>query len=676
MSRITIKTTCPRDCYDSCGMNVLVEDGKIRKITGDPDHAVSRGSLCGKCALAYNGAWLDTKHRLSRPKKRFGKKGESKFVEVTWDQALGEIAERVTKISARRGPSSILQTHYTGNCSAIAGNFPSRFFKRLGATEVDPDTVCNKAGHEALRYTIGDSFTGFDPRAVKDAACLLIWGANPHASAPHAHRYLIPEFKGRTIVIDPIAHPTAKDADLHLQLRPGTDAALAFSMLNAIKRSGRLARGFIEKYVIGWDDIVADVDRFTPERGEAATGVAAKLIREAALCYSEGPSLMWLGQGMQRQKMAGNAFRSAVALVAATGNIGKPGAGLLYLNGANTRGVNLDYLVASHLSQPDANVISHMDLVDHLEAADKSAALFCWNNNILASSPQQTRLRRALERDDLLHIVVDLFQTDTADYADYVLPAASFLEFDDVLFPYFDNTVSAVVKVTEPVGNALSNQEIFRRLSYAMGYVEPELYEPDTAIIDNLLRQSGWSEGFERLAQIGTVHSAALPPVQFKDCIFPTQSGKIEIASDLAARDGFPRTPTPHADPQMTGPKLRILSPASEWTMNSSYSNDAKIIRMLGPACVTLNPEEARERNLIEGATAKLHNEVGSLLLIVKISSDVPRGVALVPKGRWPKHDLNGANVNVLNPGEKTDIGESSAVHGVEALIEPFPVLS
>jgi anaerobic selenocysteine-containing dehydrogenase len=275
-----------------------------------------------------------------------------------------------------------------------------------------------------------------------------------------------------------------------------------------------------------------------------------------------------------------------------------------------------------------------------------------------------------LRREDLLHVVVDLFQTDTADHADYVLPAASFLEFDDVLFPYFHNAVSAVVKVVEPFGDALPNQEIFRRLAAKMDYREPELFESDQAIIETLLQQAGWSKGFAALAQVGTAMPEGVSDIQYADRQFPTPSGRIEIASKRAAADGLPLAPFPHADePAMNG-KLRVLSPASAWTMNSSYGNDAKVRARLGLACLILHPDEAQSRRLADGVAVSLWNDTGRLTLVVKISADVPRGVALVHKGRWPKHDPHGANVNILNPGDKTDFGESSSVHGVEAQVE------
>src|SRR5579862_968329 len=187
-SRTEIRTTCPRDCYDSCGVSVLLEDGRIRSVKGDAGHFVSQGSLCGKCSLAYNGAWIDPASRLTTPLRRIGPKGAGQFTSVSWDEALGAIAARLKIIAAQR-PETIIHTHYTGTCSVIAGNFPTRFFKRVGATEVDPDTVCNKAGHEALNYTLGASFVGFDPRTARDASTILVWGANPSAAAPHIDRH-------------------------------------------------------------------------------------------------------------------------------------------------------------------------------------------------------------------------------------------------------------------------------------------------------------------------------------------------------------------------------------------------------------------------------------------------------------------------------------------------------
>jgi anaerobic selenocysteine-containing dehydrogenase len=662
-----IRTTCPRDCYDACGIVVVKRRGMVTRVLGDPQHPVSRGALCGKCAIAYNGAWRDPAVRLGTPLRRTGKKSAAQFEPVTWDEALGAIADRFNAIIEESGGQSLVQTHYTGTCAAISGWFPLRLFNRIGATEVDPDTVCNKAGHVALEAIFGDSLRGFDPRTANLANCILVWGANPSSSAPHANQYWLPEAKAKKIVIDPIRHPTAERADLHLQLRPGTDAALAFALLHVLRRDGFVDRRFIERNVIGWDGIEAQLDACTPEWGEKATGVPGELIVAAARLYGAGPSLLWLGQGLQRQINGGNVFRACSLLPIATGMIGKPGAGFLYMTGFPARGIDMDYLTQSALRRANApSAISHMDLCERLEDVRATRALVTWNNNIAASSPDQRRLRQALSRDDLFHVAIDLFRTDTTDFADFILPAASFLEFDDLVLSYFNYSVSAQVKVTEPVGESLSNQEIFRRLARAMKLSDPALFESDRDMLDRLLSQTGIPETFESLAEKGTVDYASAPIVPFESLKFSTPSGKIEIVSERFAAQGLPRFPLPLADHQPSGGRLRLLSPASSWMMNSSYSNDPRIGTLLKGATVTLNPKEAAHRGLTDGCAVALVNETGRLDLSLAISEAVPIGVALVPKGRWPKLEPSGSNVNVLNPGRKTDLAESSAVHSIE----------
>jgi anaerobic selenocysteine-containing dehydrogenase len=668
----TVRTTCPRDCYDACGILVVKRQGEIVRVKGDPDHPISRGELCGKCAVAYNGAWRDRNIRLTQPLKRIGTKGRGEFVPIGWDEAINEIAQRLKEILATSGGQSILQTHYTGTCSLIAGMFPLRFFNRIGAAEVDPDTVCNKAGHVALQMVLGDSLTGFDPRTAKDAACILVWGANPSSSAPHAHKHWLPEAPGKIIVIDPIKHPTAATADLYLQPFPGSDSALAFAMLHVIHREGLLDEQFLTKHTLGWEEVLPLLPNYTPQWGESVTGVPAHLIEEAAILYGRGPSLLWLGQGLQRQPKGGNVFRACSLLAIATGNFGKPGAGLLYLNGSANRGIDGDYLTSRHLNPGESHSISHMDLAEHLRDSEKSRALFCWNNNIVASSPQQKQLRQALEREDLLTVSLDVFATDTTDYADFVLPAASFLEFDDLVFSYFNYSISAQVKATEPMGESLPNQEIFRRLASAMDFTESELFESDTEIIDKLLKQTGTSIDFAKLADKGTIDFTSEPVIQFADYRFATSSGKIEIASEEFVKVGLPRSPQPFFDEKPTNGKLRVLSPASPWLMNSVYGNDTRVHKLIGEADVMLNPQEARQRGLEEGMQVILANETGQLPLKVKFSEQVPCGVALVYKGRWPKFDASGANINVLNPGQKTDLAESSCVHAIEVEIKPI----
>ena len=664
-TKTVIRTTCPRDCYDACGIAVAKRADGLVKVLGDPDHAVARGALCGKCAIAYNGAWLDSKARVTRPLKRAGAKGEGRFESVSWDQALGDIAGRLTEVVGAHGASSIWHAHYTGTCSLLAGGFPQRFLNRLGASEVDPDSICNAAGHAALKYLYGASDIGFDPRTAKDSRCIMVWGANPSASAPHQHKHWLKETGAKKIVVDPVRHPTAAEADLHLQLFPGSDSALAFAMLHVLKREGLVDRKFLAANTIGWAELEPEIDRCTPDWAAPITGLPVATIEEAARLYGRGPSLLWLGQGLQRQPLGGNVFRAVGLLPAATGNIGKPGAGFLYLNGGGRRGLDGDYIEAPHLRKDPKQTVSHMDLVATFADPAKARALITWNINIAASNPDQARLHKALRDERLFHVAVDPFPTDTTDFADYVLPAATFLEFDDLVSPYFHLSLSPQVKALEPMGEALPNQEIFRRLSRAMGFTEAELFEDDATALDVLCRQAGLPD-FATLAARGTIDLWPEPVLQFADFAFPTPSGKIEIASAAAEADGHPRLPQSSADPRPGDGLFRLLSPASPWLMNSTYNSDPKIAEKLGPETVILHPDDAARLGLSSGDPVMASNATGRLEFRLGIADTVPRGVALAHKSRWPKLSQQRANVNALNPGRKADMAESSAVHSVE----------
>jgi anaerobic selenocysteine-containing dehydrogenase len=311
-----------------------------------------------------------------------------------------------------------------------------------------------------------------------------------------------------------------------------------------------------------------------------------------------------------------------------------------------------------------------MDLADCLQDPTQSQGLICWNINIAASNPQQVRLRKGLAREDLFTVVADIFPTDTVDYADYVLPAASFLEFDDLVISYFNLSVSAQVKATEPMGSSLPNSEIFRRLAGRIGFTEPELFEDDAHVIETALRNTGTGMDFASLAAKGTVYITADPVIQFEHLQFPTPSGKVEIASPRAEDAGLPRVPLPLADARPAAGRFRLLSPAGRWLLNDSFANDPRVRTQLGEAKVSLNPTDARDHGLATGDRVVLRNEMGSVSCVVDVSAAVPPRVALTPKGRWPKLEPGGANINFLNPGEKSDMGESTAVHGVEVWLE------
>jgi anaerobic selenocysteine-containing dehydrogenase len=338
------------------------------------------------------------------------------------------------------------------------------------------------------------------------------------------------------------------------------------------------------------------------------------------------------------------------------------------MNAPPARGVDMDWLNATQL-RPESDIpstVSHMDLASVLEDSTRSKALFTWNNNIAASSPEQWRLREALRREDLFHVALDVFPTDTTAYADYVLPAASFLEFDDLLLSYFDYTISAQAMVIPPSGKSASNQEIFRRLALAMGFTDEPLHEQDDVLLAQLLTQIGCPNTFAELAAKGTIPWREAKVNCFEGGVFPTPCGKVDIASEHWESAGLPRAPQPWADDPPANSRLRVLSPADKWLMNSSYANDERISARLGPQTALMHPQEAARRALNAGEKVLVRNETGALSVMLALSDSVPEGVALIPKGRWPSLEEAGANVNVLNSGQKSDLGESSAVHSIE----------
>jgi anaerobic selenocysteine-containing dehydrogenase len=512
----------------------------------------------------------------------------------------------------------------------------------------------------------------------------LVPSANPSHSAPHVNKHWLLGGPAKVIVVDPVRHETAAAADLHLQLRPGSDAALAFTLLHLLRRDGLLDDGYIRRHVLGFEEVEPLIAASTLDRGAAATGLPPSLIEEAARLYGAGPSLLWLGQGLQRQLLGGNIFRACAMLPALTGNIGKPGSGFYYLNNTDAiggrRGQARDYEAPRPASGPAP--VSQMDIPTLLQLPDAIRSYLVWNCNPVASNPEQAAMRQGLAREDLFTVVVDCFQTDTADYADMVLPAASFLEFDDLSSSYFELMIGPQAKCQEPLGDSLPNQEIFRRLARAMGFEDSLLYEDDRTMIDDALRACGAGLDWETLKEKGWAYVSEAPLMLWAEGRFATPSGKIEIASGRAEADGHPRVPQPSVDAPSAKGRLRLLSPADKWLMNSSYGNDPKILEAMGPATLVIHPDDAAARGIGEGDAVRLANEAGSLTFVAKVSDIITPGVLLTTKSRWPKRTEGAANVNLLHRARKTDMGESTAVHATEVTIalaapdQPAPTIT
>ena len=598
-----ILTTCPRDCYDSCGVAVRIRDGTIAQVRGDPDHPMSRGALCAKCSAGYNNEWLDPAVRLTRPLRRIGPKGAGRLRA----RLVGRGHRDDRRPAAARSSPAAGRTRSSTPTTAARSRCSPTSFRCASSTAWAPprsSPTASATWPATSRWptSIGTSFDGFDPRTVRDAACIVVWGANPSASAPHAFEHWFRPAPGTKIVVDPIRTETAKAADLHLQPFPGSDAALAFALLHVLRRDGLIDRDFIARHTVGWDELEPLLDDCTPAWGEATTGVPAALIEQAARLYGRGPSLLWLGQGLQRQPTGGNVMRACALLPAATGNLGKPGAGFLYLNWFNARGVDEAYLTAA---APEPGACHPSAIWTWPSASPTRRARRRSSAGTSTSRPRvraSEQLRQALRREDLFTVVLDLFQTDTADFADIVLPAASFLEFDDLFAPYFQLTALGPGQGDRAAGRGAAQPGDLpppgpRHGLHRAGAVRVRRRHHRHRAAR--LRPGGGLRGARGQGQRAGLGTSRV--IQFADLTFPTPSGRIEIASARAEADGHPRVPLPLADPRPADGRLRLLSPASTFTLNDSFANVAKLARRAGPPTVALHPADAAARGLAGG---------------------------------------------------------------------------
>src|SRR5688572_13267678 len=539
----TVKSVCPLNCPDSCGIVTEVADGRVVRTTGDPDHPITRGWLCRK-----GGRYLErhtSPDRLLYPLRRVGTKGEGRFERISWDAALDLIAERWQAIIAEWGAEAILPYGYSGTMGVVqrtAGE--RRFLNRLGASVLDR-SICSEAGHAAMKATLGGSY-GADPEDVPNSRLVLIWGYNPAATNPHAVP-LIQEAKrnGATVVvIDPRVTASTRFADWHLQPYPGTDGALALGLIHLLIQEGLEDRAFLEASTVGWAALRERAAEYPPERVAAITRLPEASIRRLARLYAERPpGMIATGPGLQRHTNGGQAMRCLLALPAVTGQYGRSGGGLLY----NNRYLTWDPELLGHdreLRRGTPRTISINQIGEALLSADPPVkSLLVVNGNPAAVAQSQAKLTQGLLRDDLFTVVHEVFPTDTVRYADVVLPATMQLEQLDLHLSYWSLHLRLNLPAVAPPGEARSNLDLYQSLARRMGFTEPSLYATPEEIVRELLQSpSPLLEGvtWERLMADSAVRLTlpTRPWVPFADGRFPTRSGKIELYSEDLAREG------------------------------------------------------------------------------------------------------------------------------------------
>jgi anaerobic selenocysteine-containing dehydrogenase len=686
-----VRGACPHDCPDTCAMLVHVEGGRAVRVQGDPDHPVTQGFLCTK----VNRYPERTYHadRLTVPLRRVGPKGSGRFEPATWAQALESIAARLAAAIREHGPESVLPYSYAGTMGLVQGEgMAGRFFHRMGASHL-ARTICATAGSTAWKHTYGDR-VGPSPEEAEHARLILLWGTNTLTSNPHLWPALrrARERGARLVAIDPIRTRTAAQCDQHLALRPGTDAALALGMMHVVFRDGLEDREYLERHSVGWRKLrERALTEWPPERTAEVTGLEASALEALAREYAvTRPTFIRLNYGMQRHFGGGSAVRAVSLLPAVTGAWRDVGGGAtLSTSGAfplNHRG-----LLRPELAPAGTRTVNMIRLGEALTEPDAGVggppvkALVVYNSNPAAVAPDLGTVRRGLAREDLLTVVLEHFRTDTADWADWVLPATTQLEHWDVHGAYGHLYVTLNRPSIPPVGESLPNAEIFRRLAAHLGFDEPMFRDTDLDLIRQALDSDHpWMRGitFEALLETGYARLRAPEPfVPFADPErFATPTGKIQIEAPELAELGLDPLPSyvPPAESAAADPvraarfPLMLLSPPEHPLLNSTFANVPAHQRTVGEPRLLLHPEEAAARGIVEGDRVRTWNDRGSFTARAVVTDEVRTGVAASYGVRWARLSPEGRTVNDTTSQAETDLGGGAVFYDNAVEVEPL----
>jgi len=673
-SAAIVRGACPHDCPDTCAMLVTVESGRATRVAGDPEHPFTRGFLCAKVNRYIERTYHHD--RLLHPLRRVGPKGSGRFERISWDEALAEVAERLEAVrSSSEGPQAILPYSYAGTMGMIQGSsMDRRFFHFLGASLLDR-TICSMAGTMGMRMTVGANI-GADPEGIPRSDLVLLWGTNTLTANPHLWPFVLEarERGAKVIAIDPIRTRTAVQCDEWIGIRPGTDAALALGMMHVLLERGLEDGGFIDAHTLGFERLRERVREYPPELVAEITGVPAERVVALGEMYGRASAaFIRVNYGLQRHAGGGMAVRTIACLPALTGHWRRAGGGVQLSSSANFQ-FDKRALERPDLSPP-VRTINMIRLGDALTLPDAGVggppvrALVVYNSNPAAVAPDRNVVLRGLARDDLFTVVLEHFQTDTADYADIVLPATTQLEHWDVHLAYGHHYVSLNQPSIEPLGESLPNSEIFRRLARAMR-LEHQCFADDdvTMIRQALASASSKLSGvtLEALRENGWMRlNVPLPYLPFAEGGFPTPSGKCEFYSQRMADMGLDPLPAftppyeyPESVPALAAkyPLTLISSPAHQF-LNSTFVNVDSLRRSARePECL-LHPLDAEHRGIPAGARVVVHNDRGAFTAVARVEETIRPGVVWAPSIWWGKFAADGANANQTTSQRETDMG-------------------
>jgi anaerobic selenocysteine-containing dehydrogenase len=689
---------CPHDCPDTCALETRVdEQGRAVSLRGRADHPVTRGWLCAKV-----NRYLDRVYhpdRLLYPMRRVGTKGNGAFERISWDEAIAEITERWRDIIAAHGAQCILPYSYAGTLGLVNGAVTdNRFWNRLGACRLER-AICGHAAEEAVQLTVGGRLAP-SPEMLLSSKLVLIWGSNPASTAPHIMPFLRQAQRNgtRVIVIDPIHTLTARSADQHIQPLPGTDAALALSMMYVMVQEHLHNPDWISAHTLGWDLLLERILQFPPARAAYITGLSVDTIVELARTYAHTtPALLRVTDGINRHSNGGQTVRTLACLPAITGQYGVLGGGLMY---STSDWLKWDAESVTHRHDPacpPSPRTLNMNRLGSLltgEADPPIYSLYVYNANPAASAPNAGKIAEGLMRDDLFTVVHDLFETDTARYADIILPATSQLEHVDLHKPYGHLSLQYNTPAIAPQGEARSNWDVMRLLAVSMGFNDPWLQEDARTIIRNVLTATARTNklladvSLEQLEAQGTVPLAISPDEQvpFADGIFPTPSGKVEFFSTRAAAKGYDPVPgwQPEADaqnqdqvsssPTSAADRLPLLCPAAHHFVSSTFGNQDRLRVKEGAPTLRIHPHDAALRGIQNGQKVRISNERGECCLVAEVTKDVRPGVLATTTVWWPKFSTDRRNVNWTTSDRLADFNGGSTFYTNLVSVEALPV--
>jgi anaerobic selenocysteine-containing dehydrogenase len=650
MATRTVRGACPHDCPDTCAMHVTVEDGRAVKVAGDPEHPITVGFLCGKVSNYLDRVYSD--ERVLHPLVR-DEGGELR--RASWDEALDRVADGLLRARDKFGGESILPYSYMGTQGLIQGDVMSaRVMNALGATNLER-TICATAGYTGTLMTHGLS-PEVDPEEWPNARYIIVWGWNPMSTAPHLWRKLLDarEAGARLVVVDPFRSRTARVADEHLRPLPGTDAALAIGMMRAVVDAGLHDEVWCRAHANGYDELLESLASHSVEECASICRVPAEDIARVGREYaSTRPALVRLGVGAQRHMGAPTAYSTIASLPALTAAWRDRGGGCSYIPLATAAAVSDFALKREDLRPGPVRTINMSQLGQALTDATLDPpikAFVCWNSNPAAIAPDQQQVLEGLGREDLFVVVLEQFMTDTAAFADVVLPATTQLEHLDVLFSWGHHYLTWNEPAVEPRGEAKSNTEAFRLLAARLGLDDPCFRDSDQQLVDALLadfdegdlRTRGWHK--IDLGQGPTPHAEGG---------FGTETGRVTLHADY-------EPPVEVADDELAERfPLAMITPKTHLFLNSTFANQQRQHSAQPEPFVVLNPDDAGRRQVNDGGRVRVYNERGSFVCTVKVSDDARPGVLVAPMGWWNSDYPEGRSGQVTTSQALTSVGNA-----------------